>query len=228
MSKCGYLCATAQVWKSKNSLPELAVSFHHVGPRTWTRVFRLVGKLLFSLTHFTSPYFKRLFNSFSMLTSACCVCCIHAVLLRTSVRLPQSPYRSLPGYSITFGCRVSSSWLWRFPNLFLIALKVVEGLFVVFCRHFFIRTARYLVHGVPGVVGFEGKTAVAKWRFPHFVLSQWFITVIPLAADLGRESEVLWVNCLFLFCAVVFGERPCPVHTQQQGAVFCLFDTYVY
>lgn len=221
MSRCGYLCATAHVWKSKNSLPELALSFHHMGPRTWTQVFRFVGKLLYSLTPFTSPYLKRLFKtSFSMLTSACCVCCNQCCPALDFNQAPLvSPASLFQDTALHLVAMFSSSWLWRFPNLFFDSLEGFWGSFVVFYRHLFIISARYLVHGVPGVVGFEGGRP--QWQSNVYLTlyylsdsspsSLLLLTLIESLRCCGLVS--MMCNCLFLFCAVVFGERPCTVHT---------------
>lgn len=51
----GHTHATMHVWKSKASLWELVLCFHHVGSRAQTQLIRLVSKSLYQLTPIPSP-----------------------------------------------------------------------------------------------------------------------------------------------------------------------------
>lgn len=52
---CVYMPWSMYVWKSEESLWELVLSFHHVGPRDGTHVIRLNNKFLYLLSHLSSP-----------------------------------------------------------------------------------------------------------------------------------------------------------------------------
>lgn len=50
----GLLGASVHVWRLEDSLLDLVLSFHQVGPRDQTKVIRLVNKYLFPLSHLVS------------------------------------------------------------------------------------------------------------------------------------------------------------------------------
>lgn len=47
--------ATAHMRRSEGKHQELVLSYHHVGPRHQTRVFRGVSELLYLLSHLAGP-----------------------------------------------------------------------------------------------------------------------------------------------------------------------------
>lgn len=52
---CVSTCDMASTQKPESDLWELALSFHHVAPRNWTRVLRLGSKCLCHLSHLAGP-----------------------------------------------------------------------------------------------------------------------------------------------------------------------------
>lgn len=130
-------------------------------------------------------------------------------------------YLSLPGYCITFGCHVSFLLAVTFPKLVFDSL---EGCWGSFCS--FLWTSLYQNCLIPcswcswGCGFWWGRP---QWQSNLFLTLYYLGDSSPSSLSLLTLIESLrccglvsmMCNCLFLFCAVIFGERLCTLSSKE-------------